>query len=66
MNIIEIVTKNTFTCITISALISYFGNCDNSLLRPILPVPVQFFLDKLKKVSWIPAPLYNSPEKTVI
>ena len=65
MNIIEIVPKNTFTCITISAFTSFFGNCDYSLLSPNRLVPVQFFLDKMKNVGWISPPLYNSPEKTV-
>ena len=65
MNIIKIVPKNTFTCITISAFTSYFGNCDYSLLSPNRLVPFHFFLNKLTKVSWISAPLYNSPEKIV-
>jgi len=65
MNIIEIVPKNTFTCITISTFTSYFGNCDYSLLSPNRLVQVGFILDKLKKVSWISASLYDSPEKTI-
>ena len=43
MNIIEIVPKNTFTCITISAFTSYFGNCEYSLLSPNQLDSVQFF-----------------------
>ena len=64
MNIIEIVPKNTFTCITISAFTSYFGNRDYILLSPNRLVTVQFFLDKLIKSAGFLPPLYNSPEKT--
>ena len=65
MNIIEIVPKNTFKCNTISAFTSYFENSDYSLLTPNRLVPVQLFLDKLKKICLISTSLYNSPEKTV-
>ena len=58
MNIIKIVSKNTFTCTTISALI-FFVNFDYSLLSQNRLVPVQLFLDNLKKVSWISAPPFT-------
>ena len=49
MNIIKIVPKNTFTCITISAFTSYFGNCDYSLLSPNRLVPVPFIFGQAEK-----------------
>ena len=64
MNIIEFVPKNTSKFIAISAITSHFGNYDYSLLNPNRLVTVKLFFDKLKKITWNSALLYNSPEKT--
>ena len=49
MKINEIVPKNTFICITISVITSYFGNCDYSLLSPNRLVPVPFIFGQAEK-----------------
>jgi len=41
---------------TISVFTSHFGTCHYSFLSPNRLDPVSFFLDKLKKVSWISEP----------
>ena len=51
MNTIQIVPKNTFTCITISAFTIYFGNCDYSLLSPNRLVLVQLFFGQAEKTQ---------------
>ena len=65
MNLIEIASKKTSSCLTISAFKSHFGNCEYSLLSPNRPVTVQYIFGQAEKNQLDFSPLYNTPEKTV-